>query len=365
MKNKKVIIAGGSGFIGQALVSSFGGDNEIVILGRGVKNSPGNALESLDVGLKQHKLRFVKWNARDVEEGWQKELEGADLVINLTGKSVNCRYHEKEKQEIIESRTLSTKAIGEAIRKTKKPPLAWINAASTTIYRNTYGVANDEFTGEISDLKKDNMPTNFIDRFRRSLNRNIARRKYGKNSPEYRDVDIDFSVKVCQLWEQAFNEQLTPGTRKITLRTAIVIDAGGVMVPLLNLCKFALGGRQGSGGQYMSWVHMEDVARMIDWLFENNKEGIYNCVSPGAVTNKEFMRTLRKVTGHYIGLPATAAMVEVGTWIIGSESELVLKSRRVYPKRALREGFRFKYEELEPAIREVISRLPRKRYHII
>src|SRR5690606_24735635 len=166
MLNKKIILAGGSGFIGQGLAEEFGRDNEIVILGRqagGRNNNLGLKKTGNNADLN---IRYVKWNAKDVEDSWAKELDGADLVINLAGKSVNCRYRQKQKREIINSRAHSTHAIGEAIRLANQPHPMWINAASATIYRKTLGDANDEFTGQISDLKKDNMPTNLIDRLR-------------------------------------------------------------------------------------------------------------------------------------------------------------------------------------------------------
>lgn len=366
MKGKKIIIAGGSGFIGQAIAAEFGGENEIVILGRQARHSSNNtfSLKGNNEG-KPLNMRTVQWNGRDVEDGWAREIDGADLVINLAGKSVNCRYHKKQRREIIESRTLSTRAIGEAIRRANRPPSLWINAASTTIYQNTYGEPNDEYTGKISDLKADNMPTNLIDRLRRLKNKMVARIRHGKDSEAYREIDYDFSVRVCQLWEQAFAEQEAPQTRKITLRIAIVIGKGGVLIPFLNLCKWGAGGRQGNGKQFISWVHISDVTGMVRWLYEQKKEGVYNCVAPGAVTNKEFMQTLRKVAGHYFGLPTPALLLEFGTWMIGSESELILKSRRVYPARSIREGYQFLHPELEGAVREVVSSLPRKAYHLI
>lgn len=365
MKNKKIIIAGGSGFIGGALTAAFGEDNEIVILGRQVSSSNNSYKDVVDPTSSNINARFVKWNGKDVNDEWAKEIDGADVVINLAGKSVNCRYHAKQKKEIIDSRVNSTAAIGEAIRKAAHPPAVWINSASTTIYRNTYGEPNDEFTGVISDQKKDNMPSNIIDSLRTKKNKILARFRHGKNSKEYKELDLDFSVHVCKLWEEEFNRQLTPGTKKVTLRTAIVIGEGGVIIPFLNICKFGAGGRQGSGRQFLTWVHMDDVAGMIEWIVDNNKEGIYNCAAPNAVTNKDFMKTLRKVTGHFVGLPTPAVLLEFGTWMIGSESELILKSRRVYPARAINEGYSFKYAELETALRSVIDELPRKKYHLV
>lgn len=363
MKNKKIIIAGGSGFIGGALTKAFAGDNEVVILGRQT-GSKNNSYERKSPDNKSN-VRFVRWNGKDVENDWAKEIDGADLVINLAGKSVNCRYHEKQKKEIIDSRVNSTAAIGGAIRLAKNPPKMWINSASTTIYRNTYGEANDEYTGVISDQKKDNMPSNIIDSLRTKKNKLLARLRYGKDSEQLKELDLDFSVHVCKLWENEFNNQSTPATKKITLRTAIVIGEGGVIIPFLNICKFAAGGPQGNGKQFITWVHMDDVTGMIGWLFDNNKEGVYNCAAPIAVTNREFMKKLRKATGHFFGLPTPAIFLEFGTWLIGSESELILKSRRVYPARALKEGYVFKFPEIEPALKNVVSALPRRRYHLI
>jgi NAD dependent epimerase/dehydratase family enzyme len=357
MKNKKIIIAGGTGFIGQELVNYFGKDNEIVILGRQSGDTHKNSYnQKLLTAAKGYQLRYVKWNGKDLEENWSRELDGADLVINLAGKSVNCRYHKKQKQEIFDSRTHATKAIGEAIRKAKQPPALWINAASTTIYRHSMDKPNDEFTGIISDRKKDNMPYNFIDHLRYKKNRLIARLFHGKNSIAYKSLDLDFSVQVCKLWEKTFFEQPTPGTRKIALRTAITLGKGGVITPYLNLCKSGLGGKHGNGRQMFSWVHAEDVARMIEWLYENKKaEGIYNCVAPNVVSNYSFMKILRDITGHTIGLPAPAWMLEAGAFLIGTETELMLKSRWVIPARAMQEGFVFKYQLVNNALKQIIN----------
>lgn len=366
MKNKKIILAGGTGFIGQALTAYFGKENEIVILGRQSgdthKNLYNQKLLTSDNG---YRVRYVKWNGIDAEESWAKEINGADLVINLAGKSVNCRYHKKQRQEIFDSRTDATKAIGEAIRKAERPPSLWINVASTTIYRHSLDRPNNEFTGIISDWKKDNMPYNFIDHARYKKNRLIARLFHGKNSKDYKDTDLDFSVQVCKLWEKTFLEQQTNNTRKITLRTAITLGKGGVIVPYLNLCKFGLGGKHGNGKQMYSWIHVTDLARMIEWFYENEKaEGIYNCVAPNAVSNYSFMKTMRQVTGHKFGLPAMTWMLEAGAWMIGTETELMMKSRWILPTRAMNEGFVFKYPLLKDALQEIITQLPRKKYHL-
>lgn len=366
MKNKKIIIAGGTGFIGQEIARYFGKDNEIIILGRQSgdthKNSYNRPLLSAN---DEYKVRYVKWNGKDTDPDWCNEIEGASLVINLAGKSVNCRYHKKQKQEIIDSRVNPTRAIGEAIRAAKKPPALWINAASTTIYQHSLATPNDELTGLISEQKKDNMPFNFIDELRYKKNRFVAGIIHSKRSAAYTAIALDFSVLVCKQWENAFFEQTTPSTRKVALRTAIALGRGGVITPYLNLCKFGLGGKHGNGRQFFSWVHVKDLCRMITWLFNNEKaEGIYNCVAPNAVSNYSFMKTLRQVTGHRFGLPAPGWMLEAGAFLIGTETELMLKSRWAIPARAMAEGFVFEYPLLKNAIEEIVLELPRKEYHL-
>jgi NAD dependent epimerase/dehydratase family enzyme len=162
-----------------------------------------------------------------------------------------------------------------------------------------------------------------------------------------------------------FFEQETTGTRKVALRTAITLGEGGVITPYLNLCKFGLGGKHGNGKQMYTWVHVGDVAGMIDWLLgKKDAEGVYNCAAPNAVTNADFLKILRKVTGHHSGLPAYSWMLETGAFFIGTETELMLKSRWVYPTRAINEGFQFKYKYLEDALAQIINKLPRSKYHL-
>ena len=343
MKNKKIILAGGTGFIGQEMTKYFGRENKIVILTRQIKNERNNrnnydSLSDADLD----NVTYVKWDARpsaragtdrDGQVGrgktvgdWIKELDGADLIINLAGKSVNCRYNEKNKDEIFNSRTDAVKAIGEAINKCKIAPTLWINSSSATIYRHAMDRPQDEYTGEIHN---------------------------------------DFSVQVCKRWEKTFYDQQTPHTRRVALRMAITLAPGGILIPFFNLLKFGLGGKQASGKQMFSWVHIEDTCRMIEWIYDHKEiEGTYNCSSPNPVTNEEFMSTLRKQTGHVIGLPAFKWMLRVGAPIIGTELELILKSRWVVPAKILETGFQFKYPLLEQALRDVISQVPRKQYHL-
>jgi uncharacterized protein len=323
MNSKKIVIAGGTGFIGRAVAKYFSAANEIVILTRNTK-ATNNALADLDLETYPN-VRLVHWNGKDVSE-WGKELNGTDIVINLAGRSVNCRYNEKNREEIFDSRVNATKAIAEAIRQSVLPPKLWINAASATIYRHSTDRPQDEFTGEYHD---------------------------------------DFSVQVCKLWEKTFFEERTPFTRKVAFRMAITLGTGGVMVPYLTLCKFGLGGKQGNGKQMYSWVHIEDVCRTIEWMWDHTgEEGVYNVSSPNPVANKVFMQTVRSVTGNLFGLPAFEWMLKIGAAVIGTETELLLKSRWVLPAKLLQKGFRFRYPVLEDAVRNIVSELPKKKYRL-
>lgn len=327
MTNKKIVIAGGSGFIGEELIRYFGMENDLVVLTRKLSESVNN--RNTYTHLKDNDLartKYVKWDGESLGI-WCAELDTADIVINLAGKSVNCRYTEKNKREIINSRVNSTKIIGKAIQQLSNPPKLWINSSSATIYRHATDKPQDEFTGEIKN---------------------------------------DFSVEVCKQWEKAFVEMETPGTRKIALRMAITLGAGGVMLPYYNLLKFGLGGKQGNGKQMYSWIHIEDTCRIIDWLFEHKElEGIFNCSSPNPVTNKVFMNTLRNLTNTSFGLPAYKWMLKLGALIIGTETELVLKSRWVIPAKLLEAGFVFHYPEIKPALQNIIQQTPEKQYKLL
>jgi uncharacterized protein (TIGR01777 family) len=303
----------------------FGREKKIIILTRQVNEKTNrnnyNCLSAEDV----KKVHYVKWDGKTSGE-WVNELNDADLIINLAGKSVNCRYNEKNKNEIVDSRTDAVGAIGEAISKCSRPPSLWINASSATIYRHAMDRPQDEYTGEFHD---------------------------------------DFSVQVCKRWEKTFYDQQTQHTRKVALRMAITLGPGGILIPYFNLLKFGLGGKQASGKQIYSWVHIEDTCRMIEWIYDHKElNGTYNCSSPKPVTNEEFMRIFRKVTGHIIGLPAYKWMLQIGAPLIGTELELVLKSRWVIPTRILETGFQFKHPLLEDALSDIISKVPRKQYHL-
>ena len=322
---KKIVIAGGTGFIGEALIQHFSTDNEVVVLTRGLKNEQTNSYKSNAYLNTKDNVRYVIWDAT-TQGPWVKELEGAHILINLCGKSVNCRYTTRNKREIFDSRTKPTITLGESIHTLITPPKLWINAASATIYRHATDGPQDENNGEIEN---------------------------------------DFSVQVCKLWEKSFFDCRTPCTRKIALRMAVTLGRGGVMIPYLNLIKFGLGGRQGSGKQMYSWVHIEDTCRIIDWLYTQKElEGVYNCCSPTPVNNETFMATLRKVTQKSFGLPAYEWMLKIGAMLIGTETELLLKSRWVLPTRLLNKGYTFMYANIEDAFTEIINNTPRKTYHL-
>ena len=326
MKHCKIVIAGGTGFIGQEMIKHFGKENNIIVLTRQLPDASNNRnrYNSLNVAALKN-VKFIKWDGKEVAE-WCNEINGADLIINLAGKSVNCRYTEQNKKEILDSRIDAVNAIATAIKKCSTPPSCWINASSATIYRHAQDRPQDEYTGEFHS---------------------------------------GFFVNVCKAWENAFFNQQTPGTRKIALRMAITLGPGGVLIPYFNLLKLGLGGKQGSGKQMYSWIHIKDTCRMIEWITENeNIEGTFNCSSPNPVTNKHFMQTLRNVTGYTIGLPAFEWMLKIGAVIIGTETELVLKSRWVIPTKITETGFQFKYPLLEDALKDIISEVPRKQYRL-
>lgn len=301
----KIIIAGGSGFLGRTLAkwSSHLG-REVIILSR----HPETVVHG----------RGVHWDGKTLGD-WVGEIDGALAVVNLSGRSVNCRYHARNRRLILDSRIDSTRALGEAIRESIDPPPVWLNSSTATIYRHTFAAPQGE-SGDIG-------PT-----------------------PEARDA---FSVQVAQAWEAAFNAAATPRTRKITLRTAMVFgrEPGGVHEVLRRLARFGLGGPMAGGRQYVSWLHAHDFCRAIDWLIsQENAEGIYNLSAPEPVTNAEMMRQLRKIAGMPLGLPAPRLFLEIGAFFLRTETELIIKSRRVAPRRLLNEGFTFHFPTLNQAL---------------
>ncbi len=272
--------------------------------------------------------RIVQWDAETLS-GWSAELEGADAVINLAGHSVNCRYTAENRRLILESRVKSTQLVGQAIAQVSRPPRVWLQASTATIYAHRYDQPNDEATGIIGGLEPDAPST------------------------------WRFSIDVAVAWERALNNSVTPYTRKVLMRSAMTMspDRGGIFDVLLRLVRFGLGGRVGDGRQYVSWVHDHDFVQAIFWLIEHDAvEGVVNLAAPNPVPYFEFMRTLRTAWGIPFGLPATKWMVEIGTSLLRTESELVLKSRRVIPGRLLQAGFTFQFPTWREAARDLCQR---------
>ena len=259
--------------------------------------------------------RVVQWDAVSQRE-WAKEFEGADAVVNLAGRSVNCRYTEENRRLIMDSRVQSTRAVGEAIARAIRPPRVWLQASTATIYAHRYDAPNDEATGII-----------------------------GGNEPNAPDT-WRFSIDVATAWERAANETDTPRTRKVLMRSAMTLspDPGGVFDVLLRLVRRGLSGKAGDGRQYISWVHEQDFVRAVHWLIEHeDMVGPVNIASPQPMPNAEFMRELRRAWGIRFGLPAARWMLEIGAVFLRTETELILKSRRVVPGRLLEAGFKFEY----------------------
>lgn len=303
---KKIVLAGGSGQIGTALCSFYANRTEkIVVLTRGKTKQKGN-------------IHYVKWDAK-TQGSWAKELEGADMLINLTGKNVNCRYTEENKKEIFDSRTNSTHALVEAITNCDVWPKLWIQSSSATIYRHAEDRPMTEKDGIIGS---------------------------------------GFSVEVCKKWESEFWDQTLPFVtmRKVVLRTSLVLGKKeGVFPRLRNLTRFGLGGKQGNGKQWVSWIHEADVVNMIEWIARHEKiEGVINCTAPNPIKNKEFMQIMRKGFCMPFGLPSPAWILEAGAFIIRTETELILKSRWVLPRKILKTGFQFQYPEASTAINDLI-----------
>lgn len=298
---KKIVIAAGTGFLGKVLVEYFKTKAEsITILTRGKSRTENN-------------VRFIYWNAKTSGD-WIHELENAEIIINLTGKSVDCRYTQKNKDLILNSRVTSTAILGEVISKCKNPPKTWLNPSTATIYRHSL---DKEMDGEIG---------------------------------------TGFSVDVATSWEKTFFNQQTPKTRKVALRTAIVLGKkGGALPPILNLTKIGLGGKQGNGNQKLSWIHEIDFARSIEFITKKPSiEGVINIVSPKPVTNSTFMKTLRRILKIPLGIPISKPILEFGARIIKTETELILKSRNVIPSKLINNGFQFLYPDIKPALISLI-----------
>jgi uncharacterized protein (TIGR01777 family) len=293
---KKIIIAGGTGFIGKYLASGFLNlGYQAIIISR--------------------KMGDIHW---DNQPAILEALENAEMLINLAGKSVDCRYNNRNKREILLSRTETTKALGEAMLKCNNPPLLWINSSTATIYRHAEDHGMTEGSGEIGS---------------------------------------GFSVDVARSWEKSFFSVRLPRTRQVALRMAIVLGPnGGVIKPFVNLVRYGLGGRQGNGRQIFSWIHIEDLFQIVLYI-QSHKElsGIFNCSAPGPVTNEELMKTFRKILYAKWALPSPTWLLKIGAVIISTETELILKSRWVLPQKLLNAGYEFRFPELKSALMDIVQ----------
>lgn len=272
--------------------------------------------------------RTANWDAETLGD-WAATLDGADAVINLAGHNVNCRYTPENRRLIKDSRVNATRIVGEAIARAARPPRVWLQASTATIYAHRYDAPNDEATGIIGGAELD------------------APAKWR------------FSIEVATAWEQAAREVVTPRTRKVLMRAAMIMspDRGGIFDTLLRLLRLGLGGPVAGGRQYVSWLHDQDFLRSVLWLIEHDEiEGPVNLAAPTPLPYAEFMGALRSAWGMPIGLPATAWMVELGAFFMRTESELALKSRRVVPGRLLQSGFHFQFPTWAEAARNLCDR---------
>jgi len=303
---KKIVLAGGSGFLGQALARSVLADGyEVVVLSRGA--APADAIG-----------RFVPWDGKNLGD-WKRELEGAEALFNLTGRSVDCRYTQENRDLILNSRVDSTRVLGEAIGACDQIPKVWLNSSTATVYEDRRG-----------DLEP--------------------------HDETSEDFGTGFSVGVAQSWEKAFEESSVEGLRKVALRVSIVLGKDGGAFPVMKrFAKFGLGGAQGPGNQWMSWLHIDDWVGVARFLMENQSvDGPVNLATPNPVTNAFFMREMRKSFAPLgIGLPAPSLFVRIGAFFMRTAPELVLKSRKVVSATLSEVGYSFKYPDLAQAIRSL------------
>ena len=296
---RTVVLAGASGFIGRYFRARFEKDGWTVrtIGRRGSKGAPSAA-----------------WGDDDVRLA--RVLDGAELLVNLAGRSVSCRYNDRNKAAILESRVSTTAALGRAIALCRQPPSTWLNASTGTIYRNAVDRPQSEGDGE---------------------------------------PGTGFSVDVARAWEAELDAAVTPGTRKIPLRIAIVLGrGGGALRPFANLARLGLGGRMGPGTQKFSWIHVEDLYRCVRFLHARKDiTGPVNVASPDVVTNRELMRMVRRAYGARFGIPTPAWLLRLGAVLIRTETELVLKSRWVQPEKLLDAGFVYSQPELGRALQQI------------
>lgn len=310
----KIVIPGGSGQVGTVLARAFHAEgHEVVVLSRTPQDAP---------------WRVVPWDGETASD-WNGEVDGADAVINLAGRSVNCRYTPRNRRAIIGSRVRSTRAVGEAIARAACPPRVWLQAGTATLYAHRYDAPNDDVSGVLGGAEP-GLPETWR-----------------------------FSLDVARRWEAALNEADTPRTRKTVLRSAMVMsaDRGGVFDTLLGLVRRGLGGQSGDGRQFVSWIHEQDFVRAVRRLLgDGGLAGPVNLAAPSPLPNAAFMRALRDAAGIRAGLPAAEWMLEIGARLLGTETELILKSRRVVPRRLTEAGFTFDFPDWPQAAQDLCRR---------
>ncbi len=300
----KILIAGGTGFIGKELISFFSKKNhEILVLSRSTPKQTANET-------------YIKWDSKTLGD-WKYILKDVDVLINFVGKSVDCRYNEKNKREILDSRVRSVKLLEQGFKDINHQPKVWINSSTATIYRHETFKPNDEYSTRIGE---------------------------------------GFSVNVAKAWEKAVDE-ITLNCRKVKLRIAIVLgNSGGAFVPYKKMAQFGFGGKHGNGEQYFSWIHIADLVSIIDFSIHNeNVEGIINCAAPKPIKNKAFMNILRKKMSVSIGVSSPKWILKVGAFLLGTETELLLKSRWVISERLPKLGYSFIYPTLKEALNNLIN----------
>jgi len=307
----KVVLPGGSGQVGGLLARAMRArGDEVVVIGRGSGDG------------------VVAWDGRTLGP-WQHELDGADVVVNLAGRSVNCRYTEANLAEMMSSRVDSTRVVGQAIAACARPPRVWLQMSTATIYAHRLDAPNDERTGILGGAEP--------------------------GVPAYWKLSVD----IATAWERAQAEADTPHTRKVALRSSMVMspDRDGIFDTLLGLARKRVGGAIAGGRQYVSWIHDRDFVRAIDFLIaRDDLDGAVNVASPNPVPQRELMAALREAAGIRLGLPATAWMARLGAVFLRTDAELVLKSRRVVPGRLLEAGFAFEMPDWPAAARDLVAR---------
>jgi uncharacterized protein len=314
----RIVIPGGSGQVGRVLAAYFQErGHHVTVLTRGPYTAP---------------WQTVHWDG--VNPGpWIQTLEGADVCIHLSGRSVNCRATARNRKQLYESRIGTTRLVGDAISVLDNPPRVWLNASTATIYRHALDRDMDESTGEIGGGE-------WINKRRRA------------------PAKWDWTIKLVKDWEAAFFAAPTPLTRKVALRTSLVFSAspGSIFEVFSNLVRASLGGAQGNGRQYISWIHERDYARAVDFLIEHEElDGAVNLTAPNPLPNREFMQALRDAWGMPNGIPAPAPLIRLGAIFLRTEPELILKSRRVVPARLINAGFQFEFPAWADAARDLVA----------